>query len=80
MRTRIQKWGNSLAVRIPHSYAIETKFEAGTAIELTLGDGEIVIKRTKREEYTLEKLLGGITRKNRHTETETGRRVGKEVW
>jgi antitoxin MazE len=80
MRTRVQKWGNSLAIRIPRSYAIESKLEDGTAVDLAVEKGAIVVKPANTNEYTLEGLLAGVNRKNVHKETRTGRRVGKEIW
>ena len=43
MRTRIQKWGNSLALRIPKSFAAEVKLEQGSEIEVSLVDGKLVV-------------------------------------
>lgn len=34
MKIQVQKWGNSLALRIPKSFAIETKIDQGTIVEL----------------------------------------------
>jgi hypothetical protein len=33
MVTRVQKWGNSLALRIPRSFAAQAKVAAGTAVD-----------------------------------------------
>lgn len=48
------------------------------SIEVT-EDHEIVV-RAGRPKYTLEELVAGITPKNRHRETNTGKPVGKESW
>ena len=80
MKTRVQKWGNSLAIRIPRSYAMESRLEDGTAVDLAVEKGSIIITRAKTNEYTLEGLLAGVNRKNIHKETRTGRPAGKEVW
>lgn len=79
MKVQIQKWGNSLALRIPKSFAIETKIEQGTTVEVTLEKEAIVLKPVK-EEITLENLLGNITEENLHTEIDFGKPEGKEVW
>ena len=80
MRTRVQKWGNSLAIRIPRSYAMESKLEDGASVDLAFEKGSIVITPAKTNQYTLDGLLAGVNGKNIHKETKTGRRTGKEVW
>lgn len=79
MRSRISKWGNSLAVRIPRALAEEAGLAEGSDVELTLRDGRIVIAPVGPE-YQLHELVEGITAENRPTETDWGRPVGNEVW
>ena len=80
MNARIQKWGNSLALRIPKSFAAETQIEQDTLVDLSLLNGKIVIEPVKRPEVTLERLLAGITEQNLHQEADTGPAVGAEAW
>ena len=80
MRTRIQKWGNSLAVRIPKAFAAEVGLESESAVEVSMQDGCLVIAPIKDNPYTLEGLLAQVTDENLHPETSTGRAVGNEVW
>ena len=80
MRVRVQKWGNSLALRIPKSFAEESDISEGTAVNLSLIDGKITISPIVEKSYTLDQLLGGVTRENLHHEVHTGPPVGKEVW
>jgi antitoxin MazE len=80
MKTRVQKWGNSLAVRIPSSFAAETGITQDSPVEITLSDGGIAIAPIARPEYTLEQLVAGINRRNRHPEFDTGAPVGNEIW
>lgn len=80
MRARIQKWGNSLALRIPKSFAREARVDAGSTVDLAVEDGSMVIRPVREPVYTLEDLLAGVTPRNRHGEVETGAAVGKEVW
>jgi len=80
MTSRVQKWGNSLAVRIPKSFALETGITAECPIEISLSNGKIVIAPLRAPKYTLEELLSGITEENRHPETDWGPPVGKEIW
>jgi len=81
MTTRVQKWGNSLALRIPKSFAEEVKLGQGTEVELSLENGKLLIQPVKEENpYTLEELVAGITDENLHSEIDFGGPVGKEVW
>ena len=80
MKTRVQKWGNSLAVRIPSSFAAETRLEPDAVVELTLDAGRLIIEAVRPQAPTLDELLAGITDENRHTEWETGPTVGGEAW
>jgi antitoxin MazE len=80
MRARIQKWGNSLALRIPKSVAAEAELEQNALVEVALVDGKLVVLRVPEPEVTLEQLLAGITDENRHHEVDTGPAIGNEVW
>jgi antitoxin MazE len=80
VQTRIQRWGNSLGLRIPRSFAEEAGVEAGSEVDLSLRDGDLVVKPARRRTYRLKELLEIITAKNLHGEADTGRPVGREVW
>ncbi len=80
MKTRVQKWGNSLALRIPKSFAIEAGLHEDAAVELSLVKGTLVVQPIKPEPLTLEQLLRAITDENRPGEWDIGPAVGKEVW
>jgi antitoxin MazE len=80
MKVRVQKWGNSLAVRIPKSFATETRIEQDTEVDLTIIEGKLVISPTSGPEVTLEELVERITPENRHGEFDTGPSVGAEAW
>ena len=80
MQTKVQKWGNSLGVRIPRPFADQVHIGEGSIVDIEESDGHIVIKLIAPAEYTLDALLAGITDENRHDEIETGGPVGREVW
>lgn len=80
MHGKIQRWGNSLAVRIPSVFAKEAGFEADSSVEILVTEGNIVISPRRTPEFTLEQLLAGITDENLHEEITTGPAVGKEAW
>jgi antitoxin MazE len=80
MKTTVQKWGNSYAVRIPKSFIKEVGLEYRTAVELTLEDGKLVIQPIKEETITLDDLLAQVTKKNLHSAEDTGAPIGNEAW
>ncbi len=80
MKTKVQKWGNSLAVRIPKSFADEAGFRSDGPVEISLDDGKIVMIPVKKTKPTLEQLLAKVTKRNLHHEVDTGAAVGRETW
>jgi len=80
MLTRVQKWGNSLALRIPKAFADEIALAYDSAVELSIVEGTLVIVPVVAETLTLEQLLVGVAADNLHAEIDTGERVGKEIW
>jgi antitoxin MazE len=80
MKTRIQKWGNSLALRIPKSFADEVGLQKETLVEIKLDNGHIIIAPLYKPEILLDQLLAQITEENIHHEVQTGPAVGNEVW
>ena len=68
MKARIEKWGDCVAIQIPQSLASEIGLESNTEVELTLGDGELVVTVMKGGKSRLDILLEGITEENRHAE------------
>jgi antitoxin MazE len=78
MQTKIQKWGNSLGVRIPRSFAVEV--DAGSAVDISLEKGGLRIRPVRRRRYALRELLRKISPRNVHEEVATGAAVGREAW
>jgi antitoxin MazE len=80
MRTKIVRWGNSLGLRIPKSFAEELSVSDGTPVELSLEEGRLVIRAAKPKTLVLDDLLAEVKKSNLHGETDTGGSVGGEVW
>ncbi len=80
MQTKIQRWGNSLGLRIPRSFAAEAGVGAGSEVDLSVQDGDLVVKPARRRTYRLKDLLRKVTARNLHGEVDAGGRVGREVW
>ena len=79
MRTAVQRWGNSLALRIPRAFAEETRLSAGTAIDLAVNRGRLVVTLMKKK-YRLADLVKDIKPAQLHREQFTDGSIGKEFW
>lgn len=79
MKARVQKWGNSLALRIPHAFAAEAGLRNESPVEVSLVEGKLVVTAAAPQP-TLEQLLAQVTEENLHRETDTGPAVGSEAW
>jgi antitoxin MazE len=80
MNATVQKWGNSLALRIPSSLGKDLKLVQGSLVELSLQGGDLVVTPRKTTHASLAQLLNGITDKNRHSATDWDGAVGREFW
>lgn len=80
MKASIQRWGNSLALRIPKTIALESGLSAGSVVDLKLRKGVIALIPERRPNHKLSELLSGISKKNVHGEVRTGAPAGKEIW
>jgi antitoxin MazE len=75
-----QKWGNSLAVRIPKTIAQDLSLKAGSLMALSVRDGTLLIRPTVKPAYRLDSLLKGVSKDNLHHEVATGQPIGNEAW
>ncbi len=80
MKTRVQKWGNSLALRIPKSFASEVGLQSESCVDVSLDDGKLVIRPVSSPKPTLRQLLAKVTKDNLHHEVDTGAAAGQEAW
>ena len=55
MVTRVQKWGNSLGLRVPRSLAAEAKGGEGCPVELSIEKGALLVRPLRRR-YTTRSL------------------------
>ena len=79
MRTTIQKWGNSLSVRIPKAIVAKAGLKEQDQLEIEVRDDEVVLLPRKEHEYSLKALLKGVNKRNLHKEVDFGRPVGQEM-
>lgn len=80
MKTTAQRWGNSLAIRVPKSVAMQVGLKAQDDLEIEVQDGNVVLKPHLRRVYRLDDLVKRITPKNLHSEIDTGSPIGREIW
>jgi antitoxin MazE len=80
MQTRVQKWGNSLGVRIPRSLAEEVGVGPGSEVSLSVVEGELIVKPAVPARFKLDDLLAAITPENIHSAVDIGEAVGVEIF
>jgi len=80
MKTKIKKWGNSLALRIPKLFVSDANLKLNKLVDISIDEGSIIITPINEKEYSLEKLLKSVSKNNLHGEFNTGAPVGKEIW
>lgn len=77
---KVQRWGNSLAVRIPKAFAEQARIGDGTVVEVQFVNGSLVLTPAEPDEVTLVSLLEAVTDENIHAEVDFGAPAGKEAW
>ena len=80
METTIQKWGNSLALRIPKILALDAHIKEGSRVEIAAADEKIMIEPIRKTVLDLKTLVSRITPENIHSEVDTGVQMGREAW
>ena len=80
MKARVQKWGNSLGIRIPKGLAQEVALETDSEVDLSKRDGTIIISPVRQKSTSLRQLLSKVTEANLHGEISTGSTEGREAW
>lgn len=78
MRTRIARWGNSNAVRLPADLMIEAGLAPGAEVRLVKAGRGLLIEPAIPH-YTLDQLLSKMTPRNTPAEVDWGRPIGLEV-
>ena len=80
MVIKILKWGNSLGVRIPKSFAKEAGVEEGSSVDISLDGNRLIIRPVRPVKYLLSEMLALVCEDNIHEEISTGETEGGEVW
>jgi antitoxin MazE len=63
MQTHVQKWGNSLGIRIPVRFSRNLGLEDGSPVDITVKDGIFIVCPKKNK---LESMLALVSSKNLH--------------
>ena len=79
MTNIVNKWGNSLGLRIPQPVASKIGLTAGTVVSIEVVNNTIVVSPIKKK-YSLDELLEGVTPELIGGEYDWGTPIGKEVW
>ncbi|MDW7651220.1 MAG: AbrB/MazE/SpoVT family DNA-binding domain-containing protein [Bacillota bacterium] len=80
MRVKVQKWGNSIALRIPKSFANQTSIKLGSLVDLSIHDGKLIIEPLNQPEYDLKTLISEVKETNIHKEYLADKPKGRELW
>lgn len=80
MNATVQKWGNSLALRIPSSLAKDVHLHQGSVVDIAVVEGRMVVKPKGQRNYALSQMLKGIRKDNLHAEQDWGGASGREAW
>jgi antitoxin MazE len=80
MRTLVQRWGKSLALRIPKVFAEELSVCAGDEVEMTVAGGRLLIAPHRTRNPDLADLVAQIRPGNLHKEVVAAGPRGNEVW
>lgn len=80
MRVQVQRWGNSLALRIPKPFAEDAGVAAGTVVDVSVSKGRLIASPVAPRRVRLKDLLRRVNKKNLHGESDFGGPIGREVW
>lgn len=80
MTTKVQKWGNSLAVRLPKEFAHSLHLREGGEVVMVQEGDALILRKGKKAEVSLTSLLKKVNARNLHGESDWGKPKGREVW
>jgi antitoxin MazE len=78
MHSKLQKWGNSIGVRLPIKLIRQLQLDDGSEVDIKAVKGRLVITPVRPTGYALEDLLSQVTDENLHGEMDWGSRSGRE--
>jgi antitoxin MazE len=75
----VQRWGNSLAVRIPAAVARSARFKVGQPVEVSAQDSNVLVKAIGDPKLTLAQKLAAFDPALHGGEAMATRPVGQEA-
>jgi antitoxin MazE len=75
----VQRWGNSLAVRIPAAVARTARFRVGQPVEVSAQDSNVLVRSIGEPKLTLEQKLAAFDPVLHGGEVMATGVVGKEI-
>lgn len=76
---KVQKWGNSLGIRIQKAIAEQVHLKENSNVDITVSGNKIILTPASPR-YTLEGLIAGVKQENIHGEVDFGPEIGMENW
>ncbi|MCC5835747.1 MAG: AbrB/MazE/SpoVT family DNA-binding domain-containing protein [Opitutales bacterium] len=80
MKTKVSRWGNSLALRIPKKLAMSHNIFQDSNVEIIEQEDGLLLRPSSPGSYDLKELLNGVTKENLHEQVSTGSSRGQESW
>jgi antitoxin MazE len=78
--TKVQKWGNSIALRTRKAIARQISLQPNSPVELVIDGDRLVVTPLAEPVFSLDELLSAVTGENRQDEFDTGAAAGNEAW
>ena len=79
-KVKLQKWGNSLGVRIPKSITEDLNVGEGSELEISVLEGNIIFKPAFIVSYSLDELLSQVKKCHIPKGDDWGKPRGEEIW
>lgn len=80
MEARLQKWGNSVGIRIPSNILKSLNLKPNDTIELIQIEEKIIISKSKKKKISLEERFENYNGVNLAKEFEWDEPQGREIW
>jgi len=77
MGTRIARWGNSLAIRIPKASLDAAELHEGDELTISSEDGTLVLRRS--DHIDIDRMIESITAESLPDESDDFGPVGREL-
>ena len=80
MEARLQKWGNSNGIRIPHNFLKLLNLKTNDKVNLNYENYKIIITKPKKEKISLKERFAQYNGENLAKDFSWDEAKGKEIW